>query len=134
MQLMEPGTQLAFLWRLVAGTQEGAVSWSKVNDYSFGCRLGRFAYFITSRDSDDFAPYSFSIYRLTDNDSQEPLEEWTTGEFSPLNDPLQALYLEVKPRVLGLKNIVAEMFEDLAAADGGSKEPESIPLPPRPEF
>lgn len=127
MQLMDQGTQLAFLWRLVAATQEGKVSWTSDMQSHFKTRIGRFGYTIVSRDSDDFAPYDFRIFKfeLAADHDEDPLliATWETAEHSPLNDALQSLYIEVSRRVLGYDSVVSDMFEDLAVADGGPATP-----------
>jgi hypothetical protein len=126
MEIMDPGAQLAFLWRLVDATQQEKVKWESNSEFAFKTRIGRFGYVLTSVDDDDFAPFSFAIYRFESKDSSEHpalVVEWGTVEFSRLNDPLQALYSEVKPRVMGFHTIVGDMFEDLAALDGGPEKP-----------
>ena len=122
MDLMDSGVQLTFLWRLVKGTQEGTVKWEPVPGTSnFRCRIGRFGYVISSRDADDLPPYLLDIYRF-DQPADAPsvqVTSWSTEDMPNIADALQSLFIEAKRRVLGYDSLVNDMFEDLAAVDGG---------------
>lgn len=132
MEIMDSGEKVALLWRMVAATQVGKIKWETVDEFAFRSRVGRFGYVVSSQDRDDFAPFVFQVYRFNaETNEAELLDEWNTQQYSPLNDPLQSLYLEVKRGVKGLSSVVAEIFEDLASIDGGPVEP-NVPLPPDP--
>jgi len=125
MDLMDEGTQVSFLWRLVNATRSGNLTWDEVNEYHFRTRIGRFGYSILSDDSDDYAPYSMGVYRFVEPEAQ-PVSiatwEWDRNHQSATNDALASLYTEVKRAVLGLDTTVADMLEDLAKVDGDSPE------------
>lgn len=129
MELMDEAQRVEFLWRLMQATTNGQVSWQALGDYKFGVRVGRFIYTIESDDGDDYAPYSFNIYRAPkasastpdDSASTEAIDrwEWDRDGRSATNSPLMTLYTSVKRMVFGLDSTVAEMFEDLSKVDGG---------------
>lgn len=124
MEIMDSGEKVALLWRMVAATQANKVKWEAVDEFAFRTRVGRFGYVVSSQDRDDFAPFVFQVYRFNaETNEAELLDEWNTQQYSPLNDPLQALYLEVKRGVNGLASVVSEIFEDLASIDGGPAGP-----------
>lgn len=136
MDLMSVGTKVTFLWRLVNATSNGSLSWEPYEDptseggdiYEFMADIGRFRYFIRSRDSDDYAPFNFEIWALAADagGKNRQVDTWYSDDtLSPgLVDPLRVLYQEAKKRALGLNTIVTDMFEDLAAIDGLPSDPE----------
>ena len=133
MELMDIGTQLTFVWRLVNATESGAIKWISTSPVAFRTRVEPFGYTIESKDGDDYAPFAFKIFKINSpeqEDSPERLSEWESGPFSPLNDALHTLYSTVKRGTLGYDTIVGDMFESLAKVDGGSAIPESSPVPP----
>lgn len=130
MDVMDSDSQLAFLWRIIKATESGSVEWSKNDEQGFcyETRIGKFSYLIESVDGDDVAPHAFRIFRwvVSSEGKNEPTQvaEWVTGSYSPLNDPLQELYVLVKRKVLGYIGLAAEMFASLAELDGGPPTPD----------
>lgn len=136
MELMDLGTKVTLLWRLVEATESGKLSWdaggqsrsATPKSSHFYTRVGRFGYVIKSVDQDDFAPYEFSVFRFQQEGEAQPdkIDVWLTDPSgSPLNDALQSLYSTVKLGALGLDSTVSDMFEDLSALDGGSSAPDA---------
>lgn len=139
MDLMSVGTKVTFLWRLVNATSNGSLSWQPYEDettvggdiYEFRADIGRFRYFIRSRDDDDYAPFNFEIWVLAPEAGGKirQVDTWMSDDpQSPgLVDPLRVLYQEAKKRAMGLNTIVNDMFEDLAAIDGLPSDPAAAP-------
>lgn len=134
MNLMNSGTKITFLWRLVNGTHEQKIEWSPIyrtehatESFDFIATIGRFRYWIVSRDGDDYSPYDFTIFSRPsfDSDDWKKIDEWHSDGGESLADPLHALYQEAKKRALGLDSVVSDMFEDLAAVDGLDAEPDA---------
>jgi hypothetical protein len=135
MDFLEPGKQLAFLWRLVTATQDKKITWStrdevSVSQYAFKVRVGRFGYTIASVDKDDLPPYQLEVFRFASDEEGAPVEpvtSWTSLDVPITFDPMQNLYQEAKRQTLGADDLLDEMFADLAKIDGGPSEPTDVP-------
>jgi hypothetical protein len=136
MELMTSEQKHNLLSRLTVATRTGSIKWSAMPSQNgkssgFATVVGRFAYSIKSRDADDLAPYVFSLYQMQSEDSEDKLnllENWETKEFATTNPALEILYREVARVVLGLDNVLNDMFVDLASVDGLGPDPDSTPF------
>ncbi|MFC7402769.1 hypothetical protein [Citricoccus sp. GCM10030269] len=118
MQVFTEEQKADLIRRLAMLERRGQIQWAPVDDnFEFRTQIGRFAYQISSRDKDDFAPYELAVIDTHTPSLRVPVEVIDTSEYANYNEHLQALYKTVKRRALGLTRIVDDVFREFDQFD-----------------
>ena len=113
MKILDEEQKRRLLLMLHRLTQEDKLIWDATSSpFVFRTESGRFAYTITSRDEDDFAPYDIRVFDKNLKDSRA-FETFGTDEFFELNEEIQQIYVLVKRKILGLDTVVDDLFGEL---------------------
>lgn len=120
MDYLEAEQQVQLVDRLKKGTQRSTYSWKPMGDdeYSFLLVAGKFGFLVQSRDKDDYAPFSLTVYEIASTKSKELQVIDTDPDRADLNAGLEDLYELVKRKSLRLDTIASEIFSELDSIDG----------------
>lgn len=82
------------------------------------CQVGSTAFILRSRDRDDLHPFALTVF-LVDGDGE--LQQIQAIVSSPddgeVNHTLQVMYAAIKRSVLGVDEVVEQVFADLDSLD-----------------
>lgn len=104
------------LEKLMAGTRVGKFKWSQVGDSDeFMLQREPVAYYVSTRDGDQAAPYVFEIWReRTDRPGEFAMaDETMTEPAGILNEPLRDLYAAVRKGTLNLEHLWDDILKTL---------------------
>lgn len=108
---------LDFIEKLIAKTSSGSIKWQlEPNSGVMSSTTNKFRYEIFSRDNDDYAPFFFNIYLRKPIETDEQILVGEAMSFEGggfLNPILQALFHSAKLSLGGIKDLAAELSQDL---------------------